>query len=270
MEVAGGWGPEGKRAAISVTFDNLGEIGEISNGMEPELGPSGRHYSIEVLPRLLDVLGGVRLTYFVEGWNCTQYPEAIRAIHEAGHEVAAHGWRHENWASTQASERPELLEQAISAFRDLGIDVAGFRPPGGVVDVEVLQAECREVGLLYASPAGEPSAPPTATDGQVSMPFAWKHVDAYVMHEGLDAVRTAFGDRAAAYPLSHWRQSLDQLVDEIKSEGAFRTIIVHPFMLGRDAEYFDCFEAFIAQLAGDDEIWMPTCADFAAWFLDEA
>src|SRR5690242_10876069 len=46
--------------------------------------------------RLLAVLGkyNVRCTFFVLGEVAEKFPEEIRAIHRAGHEIASHGYRH--------------------------------------------------------------------------------------------------------------------------------------------------------------------------------
>lgn len=36
-------------------------------------------------------------TFFVEGINVELYPRALTGIVNAGHEVAYHAWRHEEW-----------------------------------------------------------------------------------------------------------------------------------------------------------------------------
>ena len=45
---------------------------------------------------LLDELqaGGVRATFFILGQIARELPGLVRAVHEAGHEVASHGWDH--------------------------------------------------------------------------------------------------------------------------------------------------------------------------------
>ena len=47
--------------------------------------------------RLLDLFAssGTRATFFVLGWVATHYPELVRRIHAAGHEIACHGDMHE-------------------------------------------------------------------------------------------------------------------------------------------------------------------------------
>src|SRR5512143_2553689 len=43
---------------------------------------------------ILDMLDqyGVKATFFVLGWVAERYPELIRNIHRAGHEIASHGY----------------------------------------------------------------------------------------------------------------------------------------------------------------------------------
>ena len=77
------WGPEGKPAAVSVTFDNLGEAADIGLGRWPEGQPIGEHPTVrEHLPKVLEVLAeaNLRATFFVESFNATLYPDALRAI----------------------------------------------------------------------------------------------------------------------------------------------------------------------------------------------
>jgi peptidoglycan/xylan/chitin deacetylase (PgdA/CDA1 family) len=71
------WGPDACRAAVSVTFDNLGEAADLERGVWPEDEPLGLHFSVKrTLPRILDTLDklGLRTTFFVEGLNAELYP----------------------------------------------------------------------------------------------------------------------------------------------------------------------------------------------------
>jgi peptidoglycan/xylan/chitin deacetylase (PgdA/CDA1 family) len=101
------WGPDGRRAAVSVTFDNLGEAAALERGLWPEDEPLGRHFSVKgTLPRILDTLEelGLRATFFVEGLNAELYPDALLEIANSGHELGYHGWRHEYWPNLSPSK----------------------------------------------------------------------------------------------------------------------------------------------------------------------
>src|SRR6185369_2154889 len=119
------------RDAVLLSFDNLGEAADLERHGAP---PPGPHPSVTVgLPRALAALAALdlRATFFVEGLNAELYPEALRNIAAAGHEVGLHGWRHEVWDALSADEEEELLGRGVAAFAGLGLEVEGFRPPGG-------------------------------------------------------------------------------------------------------------------------------------------
>ncbi|OWU83028.1 hypothetical protein ATO6_20570 [Oceanicola sp. 22II-s10i] len=264
-----GWGPSGKRAAVSVTFDNLGDVAQRRIGLKPTVAADGTHLSIEVLPRLLRMLEGAPITYFVEGYNTVAHPDVIRSLRDAGHEIAAHGWEHENWDQTPVPDRRQALTRAVNAFRDMGVDVQGFRPPGGAVALDDLRDECQSNGLFYASPLGA-VGDDVEIDGFVSLPFAWKHVDAYVVHEELGALRQKYGDPAAAYSTAEWRGFVEGDIARAKEEGGHVTLIFHPFLLAQDEAYLDLLESTVRSVSDDPEIWAPTCGELAEWVRDTA
>ena len=172
------WGASAADAAVSVTFDNLGEAAQLELGMWPEDVPHGEHFTVlEVLPRLLELLAarGVRATFFVEGLNAEMYPDALRDLAQAGHEVAVHAWRHEEWAALDAATEAALLDRATDAMRSIGLEPRGFRPPGGGLTARTLSL-LGERGYSYVSPAGEREG---MLDGLAVLPFRWQLVDAY-------------------------------------------------------------------------------------------
>ena len=93
----------------------------------------------------------IRATFFVEGLNGELYPEALSGMVAAGHEVACHGWRHEDgWAELDAARERELLARAHAALGS----PTGFRPPGGELTARSAGL-LTELGFTYCSPAGE-------------------------------------------------------------------------------------------------------------------
>lgn len=267
MDQVNGWGPEKKRAALNITFDNLGAVAEEEVGLPSMIGEGGVHASIEVLPELLRLLDGIKITYFIEGWNCGAHPEEIRAICNAGHEVAVHGWRHENWAKTPVVTRKKALKKAVDAFSEMGVDVAGFRPPGGLIDLAELKAECQEVGLNYASPLGD-IGDDRNDGGFVTCPFAWQHVDAYMLNPDLGALRQTFGDPEEPYSLEQWGELIEELLEKIKRDGTHATLIFHPFMLRQSEKALDVFANLVKSVREDEDIWSPTCGEMADWMRE--
>ena len=203
--------PGGARSALCLSFDNLG-VDEPSS-------------AAGALPALLDRLAerGLTATFFVEGVNAERAPDALRAIAAAGHEVAYHAWAHEDWGGLSAAEQAENLERGIDGFAELGLQIAGLRPPGGQLGaggVDVL----REAGLRYASPAGEDAG----TDvGIALLPFQWRHVDATSMLPGLDPVRERMTGSPAPLDADAFVAYLAAEIDLQERDGGFISIVLH-------------------------------------------
>jgi peptidoglycan/xylan/chitin deacetylase (PgdA/CDA1 family) len=207
-------------ATVAVTFDNLGEASDLERGWWPEDEPLGAHHSVtKALPRLLEALdeAGLRATFFVEGLNTELYPETLVDLDARGHEVACHGWRHENWARLDPETERASLARSVEGMRALGLAPAGFRPPGGGL-TPATPALLRELGFGYCSPA----AGVTAGDVPV-LPFRWELLDAYHYLPHFAARR----GQEAPLPPSALRERVFRALDE--ADG-FLALLFHPFL----------------------------------------
>jgi polysaccharide deacetylase family protein (PEP-CTERM system associated) len=91
--------------------------------------PSRVARSIDALLYCLD-RHGVSGTFFVLGWLARHRPETVRAISDAGHEVASHGYRHERVTSLQPETFRVDIQSSKSTLEDLiGKAVLGYRAP---------------------------------------------------------------------------------------------------------------------------------------------
>ncbi len=82
--------------------------------------------------RLVDLLGreGVTATFFVLGWVASRYPGLVREIHEAGHEIASHGWGHQLvYDQKPAQFRVDVLRAKELLEGLTGERVLGYRAP---------------------------------------------------------------------------------------------------------------------------------------------
>lgn len=87
-------------------------------------------------PRLLELLAthGAKVTFFVIGENAVRFPELIRAMVVAGHEVAHHTHTHPTrsfWCASPARVGREL-DEGLEALRRAGVNPTRFRPPVGI------------------------------------------------------------------------------------------------------------------------------------------
>ena len=259
-----GWGSDRARAALSLTFDNLGEAAELERGVWPEERPTGRHATVtRVLPRLLDLLDGLPVTFFVEAWNAEVYPQALRAIVDSGHEVALHGWRHEFWRVLQPEDERALVDRSLAALDALGIRPEGFRPPGGAL-TDATPGLLAERGFAYCSPEGD------RVDNEgalVTLPFRWRAVDAYHLDPLLAGLRVRHGDAEPARTPAEGRAILDAELEDCLESRGYRALIFHPYLLQQE-EHWKSLSELVARLRESTDLWVAPCRDLAHWLRE--
>ncbi len=114
----------------------------------------------------------VRGTFFTLGWVAEQYPEVVRRIADAGHEVASHGMQHRRvWDQTAEEFRADIT-RAKALLEDAGgQQVRGYRAASWSLDPRTPWAHriLAEAGYEYSSSVypiahdhyGLPDAPTT-------------------------------------------------------------------------------------------------------------
>lgn len=261
-----GWGPERRRAAVTISFDNLGEVAELQRGEWPDDEPVGRHFSVtRVLPRILALLEelGLRATFFVEGLNSELYPGSLIEVGAAGHELAYHGWCHEQWAELGPSREAELLRRGVRAMGDLDLRPRGFRPPGGRL-TRGSPTALRDLGFAYCSPAGRGVG---VREGVAILPFQWRTLDAYHYLPRFGPLRERDHGSADALPPSRFGETLDAALSAAMEDGRHLSMVFHPF-LAEPEERFDVLRgqlAAVRMLVDDGVLWCVPYRDVAAW-----
>jgi polysaccharide deacetylase family protein (PEP-CTERM system associated) len=139
---------------------------------------------------ILDLLAaaGVHATFFTLGWIAERYPAMVRAIVDAGHELASHGYGHLR-ANTQS---PAEFSHDITLSKTLleqigGQPVRGYRAPSFSINGANLWAldTLQQAGYRYSSSIypirhdhyGMPDAPrfahrPTGHGGLLELPVS--------------------------------------------------------------------------------------------------
>ena len=226
---------------VGLTFDNLGEVADLERGKWPADAPLGRHASVtRTLPRVLELLdsAGARATFFVEGLNAELYPDALRSIADAGHEVAFHGWQHERWADLSPDAERESFERGATALDSLGLRPVGFRPPGGELTPATLGL-LREFGFEYCSPLGTEVE---TRDGIVVLPVPLGAGRRAVLPAALRLAPRLAGASVAGAPARGDRR-------RARGDG-FVALIFHPFLL-EDEERFDVLRWAVGRVSGE-------------------
>ena len=129
----------------------------------------------------------VKATFFTLGWIAERYPQLVRSIAAAGHEVASHGYGHLRASDQSRAEFADDVRRSKAILEDLaGQPVLGYRAPSFSIGsanlwaLDVLQQE----GYRYSSSIypiqhdhyGMPDAPrfafyPNGPDGLLEVPI---------------------------------------------------------------------------------------------------
>ena len=113
-----------RRPEIALTFDD---------------GPHPRD-----TPQVLDVLArhDVHATFFLIGQNVEGYPQLVRQIHQNGHQLALHGYRHLPFPLENASTLKRQLDQSRTAIAHAKSippkSIRHLRPPYGFINKQTL------------------------------------------------------------------------------------------------------------------------------------
>ena len=126
-----------------------GMVAHQGNGVDSHLS--------ENVDRLIDLCdaSGVKTTCFVLGEVAVRYPQIVRKLADAGHEIASHGHAHEAVNALGPERFKADVIRANHALEDVtGLPVLGYRAPSFSVDRENLDwfyATLEDAGLVYSS-----------------------------------------------------------------------------------------------------------------------
>jgi polysaccharide deacetylase family protein (PEP-CTERM system associated) len=183
---------------------------------------------------ILDVLAekNIRATFFTLGWVAEKFPKLVRAIADAGHELATHSYRHRLVYSLDPQEFRRDLRQSIDLIEQAaGQKVIGHRAPSFSITEKSLWALdiMQEEGLRYDSSVfpvrhpryGIPDAP--RAPYEIRKGF-WEFPMATFMF-GAMKVPVAGGAYFRLYPYSVTRWGLRR----INREGKPLVMYLHPW-----------------------------------------
>lgn len=96
----------------------------------------------------------IKATFFTLGWVCEHYPEVVRSIADAGHEIASHGSEHSRIGTLSPKQFRNDVESTRKRLEDLsGTAVTGYRAPSFSIGRKTLWAHdvLAEAGYQYSS-----------------------------------------------------------------------------------------------------------------------
>lgn len=106
--------------------------------------------------KILDLLAKYHIhgTFFVLTWNAERFPELVKEIDAAGHEVATHGYAHRLVYTQTPEEFREDIRRSLTILEDLtGKKVIGYRAPSFSITKDSIWALdiLLELGFRYDS-----------------------------------------------------------------------------------------------------------------------
>ena len=234
--------PQGARCVVCVTVHMDGPAVEAGKGLN-HLGihSRGRYAARRGVPRSLEVLArhGITASYFMCGYDAELYPALMREVHAAGHEIAAHGYRHEG--HELGEEEVGLLEKTHAILADcLGEAPVGWCSPSGRKSHRTLPT-LRRLGYIYDASEKDEDLPYLATiGGTVTEDFIILPNNTVSLD---DAPLYVQGQATAAEVRDNWLQELAA----IAAGDGYVQLIMHPragYGSGTPAR-MAAFEAFL-------------------------
>jgi peptidoglycan/xylan/chitin deacetylase (PgdA/CDA1 family) len=248
---------------VAFTFDFDAEevwIGEDpANAQRPGVLSQGTYGAKVAVPLILGLLErhGIGATFFVPGRVAERYPERVREILAAGHEVALHGYTHRSPATLPREEEEAELVKAKGILEDLGATLAGYRSPSWEFSDHTVGL-LAEHGLRYSSNFMDDIRPYRhEASGLVELPVQWILDDApHFWFSGADWTRKI---ATTAEVESIWKEEFTGL----RAIGGSFVLTMHPQIIGRPGR-LAFLDRFVSWVTGHADVRVATCAEIAA------
>jgi peptidoglycan/xylan/chitin deacetylase (PgdA/CDA1 family) len=213
------------------------------------------------VPRILDLLEryDVRATFFCPGYTAERYPDVLRRVRDAGHEIAHHGYMHEAMAGMSRSQESDVLDRGLDALeRVAGVRPVGYRAP--MWETTYATAELLlDRGFLYDSslmdcdlPYELAERPGHGARSIVEIPVSWALDD----WEQFAFVPDLFGPGVIEDPQKSLAMWTEELTEAHRHDSCF-TLTVHPFLSGRLGR-LRALERLIETMQSLPGLWLST------------
>jgi peptidoglycan/xylan/chitin deacetylase (PgdA/CDA1 family) len=253
-------------AACAITFDVDAESAILA--IDPLLAErastmSHQAYGPKVgVPRLLGVLerAGVRATFFVPGFTARRYPDTVRAVVAAGHEVGWHNDLHEAPHSLSEPQERAIIERGAEVLEPL----TGTRPRGYRAPLWELNSRTPELlaaaGFEYDSSLMDDDVPYRLETGAgmlIELPVHWS-LDDWEQYAYLPEPDIGSQIELPSKVLELWLGELDAMRDE----GCLLVLTMHPFLSGRPSRAKMLAE-LLARIRDRGDVWTATLGEIA-------
>lgn len=129
--------------AFSVDVEDYFQVGLFEKSIPRERWGSFEPRVEQNTRKLLDLCEehGVKGTFFCLGWVAERWPDLIRDIRDAGHELGTHGQDHRRVTTMSPEEFRQDLRRSKRTIEDVaGVEVIGYRAPNYSIVRETMWA----------------------------------------------------------------------------------------------------------------------------------
>lgn len=266
--------PEDFECSACFTFDlDADEIWKLriernDEWNKPPVRTRGEFGPNVAVPRILNLFDKYDLTctFFIPGKVAEDWPETVQSIHEAGHEIGHHGYRHVNPTSFKTRDEEERdIKQALDVFDDLiGETPVGYRSPAADLSDHTLEL-LADNGIQWESSFIDTDIPYTHDEGLVELPFEWSlddwpyfgfHMYPQLPYQsGIDATGPVFDSWRAEFDGLHKRKRMFMLT-------------MHPQIIGR-AGRIDALEELVQHVVSTDDTWIASGGEIADFWSSQ-
>ncbi len=146
--------PDGAKCAASFTLDYDAQQLWAAIGMGGLLPLSEGEFGGRVgIWRYLDLMDkwNIKATFFVVGLTAERYPETVKEMAKRGHEVANHGYTHQDMSKASRQDEKDDILRCSAVIEELaGKKPIGFRSPGAEFSENTIDILLDE-GFIYHS-----------------------------------------------------------------------------------------------------------------------
>ena len=262
--------PGGARCAVLVSVDFDVELpilaADPANVAREKTLSVGRYGARRGTDRLLGTLAdaGIRATWFVPGEAAQRHPGAVGEVHAAGHELANHGHRHEDFDLLTVAEQADAVRRGSDVLASLtGRVPTGFRTPLGSWKPG-FAARLPGLGITWSSSGFGDDLPylhPAAD--LVEIPVHHELHDHPYFFFNLQPPFPAGQSRIAPY-----RHVLGNWLREFTAYHRFGLCYVlrlQPEVIGTPGR-IGLLRELLAHVRGHDDVWVGTGGEIADWW----
>jgi peptidoglycan/xylan/chitin deacetylase (PgdA/CDA1 family) len=260
--------PDGKRAALCVTFDMDAEAAVLavdeSFSQRPSIMSHQQYGPVTGVPRLLDMLRDleIRASFFIPGFSAERHPGTVAAVVEAGHEIGHHGYLHRPPGLIDAATERSELELGLAALERLaGVRPTVFRAPWWETSTATFDL-LLEYGFTCDSSLFDRDVPYRLGIGSnelIEVPVSWA-LDDWEKYAFLPDPPTGSGVIESPNRVQEmWWEEIQAYLEV----GGCCVITMHPFLSGRPSRV-RALRGLLEKAATLPDLWISTVGEVAA------